>query len=297
MKNFFVLFAVAMATMLVSCNRVENAGSCGAVDLVSKTTKQGKRFGIRFGKETVLYPQFAYFGQGISDGTIYFSNDRKVCYLFNLWGEEVLTKRKSNGKELGFTPVPIVVKEEEFAHQIIDPAKRYFGDIFNRGDFYLFEIADGSYYALFDNVGHQVYGPVKYFHPGSSGYIYQDVKTEKIGAKAFQKIDISGGRYLITVDEQVLFNPEYDEIIEVLPSPGVYVWYARKGQQWSAKQITIYEGDTPTKIETVSVNSKLLNRIRNMQIQDKAKGRRDGIRTVLIPGQRIGTQEASVVFL
>ena len=289
MKNFFVLFAVAMATMLVSCNRVENAGSCGAVDLVSKTTKQGKRFGIRFGKETVLYPQFAYFGQGVSDGTIYFSNDRKVCYLFNLWGEEVLTKRKSNGKELGFTPVPIVVKEEEFAHQIIDPAKRYFGDIFYPGDYFLFELADGNVYALF--VYHARYfsfGAYQKFVPGNTGFAYK--QNNKWGAKAAQMI--AEQTLIETISEQEIFPAEYDEIIEVVKSRTSCVWFARKGNNWVSCMI----GEDCI-VRSVAVDTKLLNRVRNMRIQDKAKGRRDGISTVLIPGQRIGTQEASVVFL
>ena len=288
MKNFLVLLAVAFATLLVSCNRVKDVGFYYAVELVSITTGQEEKFGIKFDGEIVLYPQFPYYGQGISDGSIYFSNDKKVCYLFDLWGEEILTKRKSNAKELDFDPVPIVVKDEDYAHQILDPAERYFGNIFYPGKYYLFSLADGNVYALFAYGSRYFpFGSYQKFFPGNTGFSYK--RANKWGATAAQME--SRQTLKETISEQEIFPAEYDEIIEVVKSRTSCVWFARKGNNWVSRAI----GEDGI-VRPAAVDTKLLNRVRNMRIQNKAKGRRDGMWTVLIPGQRIGTKEASVVF-
>ena len=284
MKNFFKLLVVAVATILVSCNQVEFAGDCGKVTLVSKTTKQGKLYGIKSpDKKIAIYPQFSYFEPGFDDYTIYFSNDRKEWYLFDWWGREILTDRTSRGvdgkKELGFTPVPINKKES-------GERSTYFGNLFRDGEYFLFKLTGGGVYALFDKSYQYIYGPYEDFFAGSSGFSYK--QNNKWGARTELN------------KEQEIFPAEYEEIIEAVTrtSDGwfgykvTYVWFARKGKEWTSCQI-----GKDGIVKPVSVNVRLLNRVRNMQIQDGFRARKDIVSTELIPGQRAGTKETSVAFL
>lgn len=298
MKNFFVLLAVATAAMFSSCTQVKDAGYCGVVELVSKTTKQGKRFGVKFGGEVVIPPVFHGFAEGIDPTSIYLfpPENKNVVYLFDNRGVEILTGRRSGKKELGFEPVPIKVKEDADAHRISSPGRTYFSRIFDVGDYYLFDIADGTCYALFKHWGCRVYGPYRKFFPGSSGYMYQDVKTGKWGAMAAERTLTDGyGHTKERIEEQKVFAPEYEQVIEVVHPQDVHVWFARKGNQWEAKRIVLSKDSA--KITNVAVDRNLLNRVLKMSLRTEAKGKVEWINEVLAFGQRVGTQEASIAFI
>ena len=293
-KLFFAIYAIAFALVQTSCNSYQEVGSCDGANIIAKSTKAGKVYGIKWKQEAALPPSFLFYGEGIGSGTVYFSNDKKVCYLFDNTGVEVLSGRRSAGKKLNFEPIPIVVKNEPFAHRVLGDAAQYYGNMFNFGKYYLFEIADGTWYALFSNAMFQIYGPFKKFFPGCSGYMYQDVKTGKWGAVATQRSKLGNqGLYRITIDEQDLFEPQYDEVIEVIRSAGEHVWFARKGSAWSAISISVGEAANTTEIKDVSVDQRLLNKVLKMPIRKEASGRGNK----LTPGQKIGNNKSSVAFL
>lgn len=295
---FFTVYAIAFATVLSSCNTPQYVGRCDGAEVISKSSKEGKVYGLRWKEEVVLPPSFLFFGEGIGSGTVYFSNDKKVCYLFDNTGVEVLSGRRSIKKKLDFEPVPIVVKGGPFPHQVLGRSAQYYGNMFNFGKYYLFEIADGTWYALFSNAMFQIYGPFKQFFPGCSGYMYQDVKTGKWGAVATQRVRSGDqGLYLITIDEQDLFEPQYDEVIEVVRSAGEHVWFAKKGDVWSSISISVGEDANTTAVKDVAVDQRLLNKVLKMRLRTEAQGRQDGLSTKLVPNQRVGTTEASVAFL
>ena len=300
MKKLFFLTVYVMVCGLFfsSCGSYQDVGQCGGANIIAKQTKGGKVYGLRWQQEVALPPSFLFFGEGIGSGTVFFSNDKKVCYLFENTGAEVLSGRKSIKKKLDFEPVPIIVKSGPFPHQVLGSAAQYYGNMFNFGKYYRFEIADGTWYALFSNAMFQIYGPFKQFFPGCSGYMYQDVKTGKWGAVATQRVRSGNqGLYRITIDEQDLFEPQYDEVIEVVRSAGEHVWFAKKGDVWSSISISVGEDANTTAIKDVAVDQHLLNKVLKMRLRTEAQGRRDGLSTKLVPNQRVGTVEASVAFL
>lgn len=304
-----ILLLISLAVTIVSCENVKHDGYVQDVELASKQTKDGIVYGT-FYRGIGVPPTFHHFGAGITSGTIYFSNDKKVAYLFESDGTEVLTGRKCNPKKLDFEPVPILTRPD--GHKVKDRADYYYGNIFCRGDYYLLPIADGTVYAAFTrSILYDVFGPYKKFFPGCSGYMYQDIKTGKWGAVGYQVMNLNRDRYLTSLSKQDLFAAEYDEIIEVVKRPTKsytfvsnqadkyvkHVWFARKGDKWSSYKVNISIEDS--EVSPITVDQQLLNRVRSMKIRTKAQGRESQIwvSTELVPNQRIGTKEASVVFL
>ena len=287
-KNISLFAAIFFVLLFTHCTNLQEGHLDDTnIRLIWKTTKKGNRYGAKYGNVISIPPIFPYYAKGIDDNSIYFFPENpNICYLFEKNGTEILSGKESGSKELGFEPIPIMVKEK--GHQILDPAERYFGNIFYPGKYYLFALADGNVHALFAYQSHYFpFGSYQKFFPGNTGFSYK--RANKWGATAAQME--SRQTLKETISEQEIFPAEYDEIIEVVKSRTSCVWFARKGNNWVSRAI----GEDGI-VRPAAVDTKLLNRVRNMRIQNKAKGRRDGMWTVLIPGQRIGTKEASVVF-
>ena len=284
MKKIFVLLGLVLGCLLISCSPKECFVEGSDVTFVYKNTKQGKRYGVKYGNVISIPPIYPFLGKGINSYTMFFSYSENwdTFYFFEQNGSEILTEKDHN--LVGFKPLPIKSFEE-----MNQGADRYFGNIFYPGDYYLFTLADGNIYALFVYRSHYFpFGSYQKFFPGNTGFSYK--RNNKWGAMAAQMEVRQELRE--TISEQEIFSAEYEEIIEVVKSRTNCVWFARSGDKWISRMI----GEDGI-VRSVAVDVKLLQRVRNMRIQDKARGRKDGMWMVLIPGQRIGTKEASVVFL
>ena len=82
-KLFLAIYVVALVMALPSCESYQAIGDCDGAYIIAKPSKDGRVYGIRWEDEAALPPSFLFFGEGIGSGTVYFSNDKKVCYLFS----------------------------------------------------------------------------------------------------------------------------------------------------------------------------------------------------------------------
>lgn len=294
-KSFFVLLVVFVsAYFFASCGLelkecfFENSD----ITFVFKETSEGKRYGVKYGQKVSIPPIYSEVGQGINRYTAFFSNSANwdVFYFFAQDGTEILTGEKHSQK--GFAPLPIKTYEA-----ISDREDRYYGNIFCRGDYYRFNLSDNRVCALFAiNSRYYPFGPYKEFVPGCSGYMFKD-SSGKWGMCAFQNRE-AYGRLRNNINKTPLAeNRHFDKVIEVVKSADQYVWLACNDKQWLAIKINIGGEDEPNVIEEILVDKKLLSRVLNMKVLDKAKGYKRGLSYVINRNQRVGTKEASVVFL
>lgn len=311
MKNFFVLLGLiavfGVAAFFISENSVkikdEGYPFSSAVHLISTETDQGKLWGAKSGDRISLPPQFKKIISGLDMYTILcYPQEGSGVYLFTGEGEEVLTGRMSGNKEIGFEPLRIC---EDQAEMLKEPENYYYGKIFCCGSRYRFGLTDGRICNLFMPMDkYMPFGPYREFMPGCTGYMFKD-ETGKWKANLLRIRERTYNRLDVGFDNRPLVPGQgFDEIIEVLQTErytdfsGMFrtvecAWFLRSGDKWR-EFLVEHSTDQEGIVQEVPVDQKLLNRALKMRINQRAKSRSSS--NIAYP-QRVGTKEASVVFL
>ena len=306
MKNFLVLLTVACALIVcASCNNLRVAYSLnGSTQVVCKDTKDGVRYGIghdapnnRIVADTpVIFGSYDQAAYGFW-GYILYSIDKRTAYFFSSDGREVLSGKKCDSPDLSGL---VAIKNDSNASYpfwVRDYWRHIVGfdhHEWSNNRYFIFPTTDGNVYAVAYNGDYNVSGPHKKVLYGLHGFLYQDVKTGKWGARTIARSNLYAEHRNVERDTPTIFAPEYDEVIEVEHRDGTSIWLARKGSVWTSRKVV-----TPSEIKNVPVNQQLLNRVRNMNISKtpkEAKGPNFGL-PILAYGQRFGMAEASVVHL
>lgn len=281
---FFAVYVMASTVLLSSCGLKECYIDGSDVTFVYKEKEGKKLYGVKYGQEISIPPIYENIGLGINRYTVFFSHSPswETFYLFEQNGTEILSGKRHDSE--GFQPLAISTYEE-----VKERERRYFGKIFCRGDYHLFNMASGKVCALFAYQSHYFpFGPYDKFFPGSTGFAYK--QNGKWGATAFQTIEKQ--RLYTSISKQEIFPAEYDEVIEVVRSAGEHIWFARKGTNWSAAQI-----DQEGTVQKAAIDKKLLAKVLKTPLRKEAKGLKEGMGYKVLSNQRVGTVEASVFFI
>lgn len=317
MKKFLLL--ISLAVTIVSCENLQKEyPQYASTTIVKKQTSNGVRYGI--GCDTpkknvykALSPVvFVDYKPASTFEYFLFPEDSKIYYMLNNYGEEVLSGTSNTKNTDGF--VPIINDGRD--HQLTE-AEKYYGQIVGwewyngsvKSFYYILPTIDNCVYGVICTYECLAIGPYQQMRFGLKGYMYQDAKTGKFGAKAVASTWSTTGNikksYIgseteierqLNLRTPVIFTPEYDEIIEVKVNDKRDIWFAHKGNKWIAKEVV-----KTSKVQDIAVDQKLLNRVLKMQPQKEAKWRIDP--NDLYPshrlayGQRVGTKEMSIVYI
>ena len=304
MKRLFLFAAVIVAMVCASCENLRSAyGVNGFTQVVSKDTKEGIRYGIgrdqpndKLKAETpVVFSDYAVALPSGFGGYFMYLPGKKTYYLFDSDGRDVLSGKKAtspdleglitiinNGKERHLT------EAEMYYRHIV--GFRYVDGYQNR--YFILPVEGGNVYGVIYNGRFAAFGPFKKIFFGLYGFMFQDPTTGKWGARTLARSVVEAEERDIERDTPTIFSPEYDEIIEVEKKDETNIWFARKGNVWSAKQVL-----TDSQIKNIPVDQRLLNQVRKMRIRSTAKSTTKNWVKILAHGQRVGNNEASFAHL
>ena len=331
MKKF--LFLICLAVTIVSCENLQTEYSVnGLTKIVKKETKHGTRYavGCNIPKKNAvkaLTPVVFTSYKKVTDSFaayFFYTENSKTYYMFDGYGADVLSGTINTSSLESFIPILNDGKDHRLTGNTADTYYRHMVkyDIDVGGDYFILPTLDGSLYGVIRAYGFLSVGPYKQMRFGLTGYMYQDLKTGKYGAKTVADLESSPGctkRNVVESEIQrrldlltpTIFSPEYDEIIEVEINAkwvgGVMtarkvrdkrnIWFARKGDIWIAK-----EAVGARNIKDIPVDQKLLNRVLKMQILSEPRSQKSNdvpaaAIDILAIGQRFGSAEMSIAHL
>ncbi len=331
MKKF--LFLICLAVTIVSCENLQKEYSInGITQIVKKETKNGTRYAV--GSDTpkknvykaetpVVFTSYKVVSDGLPAFFLY-TEGNKTYYMFDNRGIDILSGAYNQPSLEKFIPVLNDGKNHRLTGNTADTYYRHMVkyDIDVGGNYFILPTLDGSLYGVICAYGYLSVGPHKQIRFGLTGYMYQDLKTGKYGAKKVADLEVipgytkrtfSGSEIQRQLDllTPTIFSPEYDEIIEVEINAkwvgGVMtarkvrdkrnIWFARKGDIWIAKEVV-----GARNIKDIPVDQKLLNRVLKMQILSEPRSQKSNdvpaaAIDILAIGQRFGSAEMSIAHL
>ena len=301
MKKLFFLSVVIVAMVCTACENLQSAYEInGYTQIVSKDTKDGVLYGIghdtpNHGLKAETPIVFSDFAVASSGGYFLYSKDKRHCYLFDSQGRDVLSGKKAVSEELEGL-VPIINNGKD--HRLTE-SEMYFKHVVGfrfvdayKNKYFILPVEGGNVYGVIYNGDFAAMGPFKKIFFGLYGFMYQDPTTGKWGARTLARSIVEAEERNIERDTPTIFSPEYDEIIEVETPDKSSLWFARKGEVWSAKQVV-----TASQIKNVSVDQRLLSQVRKMKLGSTAKSTTKNGVEILAHGQRFGCPGASVAHL
>lgn len=304
MKKLFVLMAVIVAVVCTSCENLQVAyGVNGSTQVVSKNTKEGIRYGIgrdmpnnKLKADTpVIFSDYKVALSCDHSGYFLYSQDKRTYYLFNSDGRDVLSGKKATSPDLeGLIPIindgkdhRLTAPEMYYRHIV---GFRHVDDYLN--SYFILPVEGGNVYGVIYNGDFAAMGPFRDIFFGLNGFMFKDPTTGKWGARTLANSVVEAEYRNVERDTPTIFPPEYDEIIEVEKGDKISIWFARKGNVWSAKQVV-----TASQIKNAPVDQRLLGQVRKMKIGRTPKYTKTWVVEVLAHGQRIGNEEVSFAHL
>lgn len=306
MKKLFVLTAIVVAMVCTSCENLQVAyGINGSTQVVYKETKDGILYGI--GRDTpnhglkaetpVVFSDYKIALPSGFGGYAMYLPGKNTYYLFDGDGRDVLSGKKATSPDLEGL-IPIINNGKE--HRLTE-AEMYYRHIVGFqfvddyiNSYFILPVEGGNVYGVIYNGDFAAMGPFKKIFFGLYGFMFQDPTTGKWGARTLANSVVEAEYRNVERDTPLIFPSEYDEIIEVEKTDETNIWFARKGNVWSAKQVV-----TASQIKNIPVDQRLLDQVRRMKINSTAKATTEGWSKILIlaHGQRVGNDESSFVHL
>ena len=281
MKNFLVLLSLALTILMVSCTRYETA-NMGAHRYVYR----GKKVGIeqKVNNQWISGLPVSYDKiEGVLNKSVYLATVDGQTYAFDIGFQQLF-----DGAE--------VIKADTLMSKSSAKARKYYGKMFASGNYIKAYTSKGVFALFIDPYDkHVSFGGFEDILPACSGLIYRqnglwNAKLSSVGAGApgYSPNNVYwAAKPFVEKCEQIL------EVRQVTspwtsgtsPEKAKTTWFAKKGGVWIS-----FNGKG---VKLANVNKALLNKALSLTPKTTVKGER----YTVFSGQRVGTEEASVVFL